>query len=97
MFAGSTRMNERCPACNLVFKREAGYFLGAMYVSYAIAVAAMGFLMWIAWLLLPTWDLGILVLVACGFYLPFVPMVFRYSRVIWIHYDRWVWPESEKS
>jgi len=48
--------------------------------------------MWVASLLLPTWDLGILVLVACVFYLPLVPTVFRYSRVIWIHFDRWAWP-----
>jgi len=85
-------MNPGCPVCGLPFEREEGYFLGAMYVSYAISMVVLGLMMWVASLLLPTWDLGILVLVACVFYLPLVPMVFRYSRVIWIHFDRWAWP-----
>src|SRR4051812_28570945 len=31
-------INERCPVCGLVFLRESGYFLGAMYVSYGLGV-----------------------------------------------------------
>ena len=31
-------MFERCPVCGLKFEREQGYFLGAMYVSYALAI-----------------------------------------------------------
>jgi uncharacterized protein (DUF983 family) len=92
VFRSSTQMNPACPVCELSFEREEGYFLGAMYVSYAISMVVLGLMMWVASLLLPTWDLGILVLVACVFYLPLVPTVFRYSRVIWIHFDRWAWP-----
>jgi hypothetical protein len=25
-------------------------------------------------------------------FIPFVPMVTRYSRVMWIYFDRWAWP-----
>ena len=25
-------------------------------------------------------------------YLPFVPLVTRYARVLWIYFDRWAWP-----
>jgi uncharacterized protein (DUF983 family) len=92
VFRGSTDMNPGCPVCGLPFEREQGYFLGAMYVSYTISMVVLGLMMWVGSLLLPTWDLGVLVLVACVFYLPLVPMVFRYSRVIWIHFDRWAWP-----
>ncbi len=31
-------------------------------------------------------------LLTLAFYLPFVPLVFRYSRVIWIYFDRTVCP-----
>jgi uncharacterized protein (DUF983 family) len=31
-------MKEKCASCNYSFDREPGYFLGAMYVSYGIAV-----------------------------------------------------------
>jgi hypothetical protein len=27
-------------------------------------------------------------------FLPFVPMLYRYSRVLWLYFDRWAWPES---
>jgi hypothetical protein len=26
--------------------------------------------------------------------IPLVPLVFRYSRVIWMHFDRWVSPSD---
>lgn len=31
-------MKDRCDACNYFFDREPGYFLGAMYISYGLAV-----------------------------------------------------------
>ena len=31
-------MKVKCDNCNYKFDREPGYFLGAMYISYAIAV-----------------------------------------------------------
>ena len=85
-------MNQACPACGLVFEREPGYFLGAMYISYGLSICVLGLFMLAGHLLWPEVDLGLMVLIAAGVYLPFVPMVFRYSRVLWIHFDRWAWP-----
>jgi len=31
-------MKARCGNCDYLFEREPGYFLGAMYISYALAV-----------------------------------------------------------
>lgn len=31
-------MHDNCPQCNFDFHREPGYFLGAMYASYGLAV-----------------------------------------------------------
>ena len=42
MFRGRLTMNDPCPVCGLVFQREEGYFLGAMYVSYALSAATLG-------------------------------------------------------
>ena len=42
-------MHDCCPACGLHFNREAGYFLGAMYISYGLALAfifALGATLW---------------------------------------------------
>jgi hypothetical protein len=87
-------MNELCPACGVKFEREEGYFMGALYISYAIAIVVLGLLM-LGWhLLIPEMDLEWAVLLAVAVYVPLVPMVFRYARVIWMHFDRWAWPEQ---
>jgi hypothetical protein len=87
-------MNERCPACNLLFEREPGYFMGALYFSYALAIIFLLLSMWVLSILLPTLDLGWIVLICAACFVPFVPMVTRYARVIWIFFDRWAWPSS---
>ncbi len=33
------KMNNRCPNCGFNFQKEPGFFFGAMYVSYGLAVA----------------------------------------------------------
>lgn len=79
-------MYEHCPHCGLRYEVEPGYFIGAMYVSYAISggvALVMGFLIfylggdpegWVyACLIAP-----VMILIA--------PINFRISRVIWLHY-----------
>src|SRR5579863_9376674 len=38
IFTGFPRMWGCCPNCGLKFEREQGYFLGAMYISYGLAL-----------------------------------------------------------
>lgn len=88
-------MNGGCPVCHLGFAREPGYFVGAMYVSYAVAVVIIGAIAAvISYGLFPGWPFPTVMLAAALIFLPLVPAVFRYSRVIWIHFDRYVDPES---
>jgi uncharacterized protein (DUF983 family) len=84
---GILAMHERCPVCGLEFEREPGYFLGAMYVSYLLSIPPVLLLVWIIWRL-TGWRLETVLLGAFVAYLPFVPIVTRYSRVIWIYVDR---------
>ena len=47
-------MNEDCPRCGLDFDRgEPGYFTGAMYVSYALAIPSIALLTLIEHLIVP--------------------------------------------
>jgi hypothetical protein len=85
-------MNDPCPVCGLLFEREEGYFLGAMYVSYALSSAVLAALFFVVAALLPTWRSVPVALVAIALYLPLMPLVFRYSRVVWIYYDRAIDP-----
>ena len=86
------RMNERCPDCGLKFEREQGYFLGAMYFSYAIGSVAISLLALIVWAVL-RWDLP--ESVAAGFllFLPAGSVVTFFSRVLWIYFDQSIDPD----
>src|SRR5437660_1786882 len=43
------KMRDTCAVCGLKFEREQGYFLGAMYISYGIALVAIAALSLIVW------------------------------------------------
>lgn len=85
-------MNARCPHCDLRFEREQGYFIGAMYIAYAMSLPVGAVLLLSTWLA-THWTF----LQCCGlalvFYLPFVPLIVRYSRVLWLHWDRGIDPD----
>jgi hypothetical protein len=89
-------MNERCPVCGLLFGRgEPGYFTGAMYVSYALAIPLIALVTLVEYLILPRMALWQLVLLAWALCVPLIPWVWQYSRVVWIHFDRYFDPEDK--
>ena len=86
-------MNSRCPVCDLKFEREQGYFVGAAYVSYGISLLPILLLVVFFWQVVRLqYDRALLAAVAA--YLPFVPIVVRMSRVVWIHVDRALDPDA---
>jgi uncharacterized protein (DUF983 family) len=92
VFRGRVTMNERCPVCGLVFEREEGFFVGAMYVSYPLSIPILA-LMGLAWrLLVPSLAWHWVILLAGLSYVPLVPAVFRYSRLLWLYFDFRVLP-----
>jgi uncharacterized protein (DUF983 family) len=92
VFATTWRMNEACPRCGLRFTRGSGYFTGAMYFSYALGIPLIAALTLLVYLVAPAWSLWQDVLVAWVLFLPLAPAVFRYSRVLWIHFDQYFDP-----
>jgi Protein of unknown function (DUF983) len=84
-------MTESCSVCGLRFLREAGYFLGAMYVSYALGVATVLPVAVVLAVLLE-WNLALALTIAVVQTLLSVPLFFRYSRVIWLHVDQMLDP-----
>jgi uncharacterized protein (DUF983 family) len=90
-------MNEDCPACGLDFDRgDPGYFTGAMYVSYALAIPLLALLTLIEHLIVPDWSLFRLVALASIVCVPLVPWIWQYSRVIWIYFDRYFDPDDDR-
>jgi hypothetical protein len=87
-------MHDHCPACGLRFEREQGYFLGALYIAYALATPILSLLTLVCWLL-GVGSVGLSFLAAIIVFFPISPMVFRYSRVIWMHLDHLLDPRTE--
>jgi ABC-type transport system involved in cytochrome c biogenesis permease component len=87
-------MNEACPECRVIFGRENGYFTGAMIVSYILGVPLIAALALLV-AAVTHWSPEISILIAGLLFLPLVPPIFRYSRVVWMHFDRMVDPSLE--
>ena len=71
----------------VIFEREEGYFLGAMYVSYALGCAIVAVAYFTALALWPDAPSMTLCLYLFAGYVPLMPWLYRYSRVIWMHLD----------
>jgi uncharacterized protein (DUF983 family) len=95
LFQALLVMNDDCPTCGLDFDRgDPGYFTGAMYVSYALAIPLLALLTLIEYLIVPGWSLFRLVVLASIICLPLVPWIWQYSRVIWMYFDRYFDPDD---
>ena len=88
-------MQQSCAACGLVYEREPGYFIGAIYLNYGVtAVLALGI----------TWSLDLAVgltlrqqLVVAIAVAALVPLAFfRYSRSLWLALDYLVTRADER-
>lgn len=85
-------MHADCPHCGVHFERESGYFLTAMFFAYT-----MGFV-----ILAPTalylYFTGaegrLFGAVIAGETILLWPLIFRYSRILWMHVDQLLDPRD---
>ena len=85
-------LHQNCSNCGLKYSKEPGFYYGAMYVAYALAVALFVTL-WVSMNLFFTnisvgWQIGIIVLSA----IVLTPYMYALSKIIWanlfIKYDK---------
>ena len=89
---GILAMHERCPECGLKFEREPGYFVGAMYIAYALMLPP-AVLIYLAIWHFSHWSANSVLFCTFVAYLPLVPSVMRCARVLWIYFDRSIDPD----
>jgi uncharacterized protein (DUF983 family) len=92
IFRGFPKMFERCEVCDLKFEREAGYFLGAMYISYGMALVTIAIIATLLWSV-TSWSIVKDIAWAAILFLPFAPSLTLFARVLWIYLDQTVDPE----
>jgi len=85
-------MHERCPVCRLRFEREEGYFLGAMYISYGLALPIIALIAALLWVVTGWWITKDATW-AVVLFLPLAPAITFFSRVLWIYLDQTVDPD----
>ena len=87
IFLGFPKMYDSCSVCHLRYHREPGYFLGAMYLSYALAIPVFALIAAILWFLTHT-TIPKLTLWTILLFLPFAPSLTLLARVLWIYLDQ---------
>lgn len=92
IFRGFPKMRQHCPVCNLKFQREEGYFLGAMYISFGLALMTIAFITVLLWAITGWWITKD-VIWAVILFLPFAPSISLFARVLWIYMDQAFDPE----
>lgn len=79
-------MNDTCPHCGIKLEPEPGYYQGAMFVSYALAVILIGVISFVLyfgfgnpseWTYITACTIAILL---------FVPFNYRYSRILFLYF-----------
>jgi hypothetical protein len=65
-----------------------------MYFSYALSILVMAVVFGLGTFFFPDWNSLAVAFLTFVLYLPFVPILFRYSRVIWVYFDRFAWPDE---
>ena len=92
MFVGSSynlktfnKMHDKCQHCEHPFELEPGFYMGAMYVSYAIQIAIIAFVFIVTQILYPNASIAWYISWIIGIVLLLFPLTFRLSRSIWLH------------
>ncbi len=91
IWKGFPRMKPYCTACGLKFEREEGYFLGAMYISYALALITISLLTAALW----AWNGRLFrdIVWAVVLFVPLAPFLTLLARTLWIYLDQAIDPE----
>jgi uncharacterized protein (DUF983 family) len=93
IFRGFPKMCERCSVCDLKFQREEGYFLGAMYISFGLALVIIALIAVLLWAITGWWITRVTIW-AVVLFLPLAPAISLLARVLWIYLDQAFDPEK---
>lgn len=83
-------MHKHCPHCGLKYEVETGFFVGSMYVSYALTVA-FGVAIFVAYLvfsMLFEFEFNAIhyLILVTTFLIFFGPVMFRLARSVWMNF-----------
>lgn len=84
-FKRFSRMHTHCPQCALRFEVEPGFFIGAMYISYAMSLGILFFTSALIYLIFGNPEFYFYIIGTPTVVLILLPFMYRYSRVLFLH------------
>lgn len=78
-------MNEKCEVCGQTFMPEPSFYMGAMFVSYALQIGLFLTIYFSVRAINPNASLELYMGVMTSLVILTLPLVYRLSRSIWIH------------
>ena len=85
IFKNNKLTNSHCDNCTFKYEIEPGFWFGAMYVSYAIAVAFLMIFGVLLYSFFKNMDIITIVSILSVFVIIFSPINHFFSRLIWIN------------
>lgn len=86
IFSSFLESNKHCPHCGVLYEREHGFYLNSMFIAYTLGflviLPSAFYLLWIESTVM-VFSIAIIVETVILW-----PLIFRYSRVIWMHMDQ---------
>ena len=92
IFRSLLESHKHCPHCGVLYEREHGFYLNSMFIAYTL-----GFLIILPTAFLLFWinaSIPLFAVVITVVTLGLWPLIFRYSRVIWMHMDQMLDPRE---
>ncbi|GJM28916.1 MAG: hypothetical protein DHS20C17_15510 [Cyclobacteriaceae bacterium] len=80
-----SRMHTHCPVCKLRFEVEPGFFIGAMYVSYVMSLGIFMVVSALIYVIFNNPDFYFYMIGIPLVVLFLIPVMYRYSRVLFLH------------
>ncbi len=80
------KMLDECSCCHFKYDMEPGFYLGAMYISYAMGVAFTLPSVVALLLMLPDYPIHYYLIFSLLELSALMPLMYRYSRIIWINF-----------
>ncbi len=78
-------MHTYCPVCDLRFEVEPGFFIGAMYISYAMSLGIFFTVSVVIYVFFNNPEFYFYMIGIPSTVLISLPFMFRYSRVLFLH------------
>ena len=94
LYQSAFKIKERCASCGLVYGREQGYFVGAIYINVMATEALILFVYLVLFFAFPVMgDAVYIVLFIMAITLPLI--FFRLSRSLWLSIDHIISPRRD--